>query len=213
MRLRHKPWAEDYINENRHIVPEQPERWQGRWSERFEQRAPLHVEIGTGKGRFVNELAASNPEINVIGIELMESVLVTGVQRAADAPKKNLQLLQADVKDIGDFFAPGEIDRLYINFTDPWPKKRHAKRRLTHEGFLNRYVEVMNRGAEIHMKTDNQGLFEYSLSSLTSFGFYLRDVSLDLHRSGWQGNIMTEYEEKFFEKGMPIYRLEAALHQ
>ncbi|WP_147805312.1 tRNA (guanosine(46)-N7)-methyltransferase TrmB [Alkalicoccus halolimnae] len=212
MRLRNKPWAKDYITEQAHIVESDPAAWKGSWQEKFPSEQPLYVEVGSGKGRFVNELAQQNPQVNVIGIEMSESVIVSGVEKAVEEAKSNLILLQEDVNYLTDFFEKGEIDRLYINFTDPWPKNRHAKRRLTHEGFLQKYEEVIKREAEIHFKTDNQGLFEYSLESLTSYGFQLQNVSLNLHESGMKNNIMTEYEEKFFRKGMRIYRLEARLH-
>ncbi len=212
MRLRNKPWAKEYIENNSRIVEQQPEKWKNKWKERFGNDHPIYVEVGSGKGKFVNELAEKNPEINVIGIELYESVIVRGVERAVEKPKSNLILLQQNVEDLTEFFGREEIDRLFINFTDPWPKKRHAKRRLTNAGFLKKYEEVLKREAEIHFKTDNQGLFEYSLESLANYGMKLQNVSLDLHQSEMEDNIMTEYEQKFSEKGMRIYRLEARLH-
>ncbi|TVP86921.1 MAG: tRNA (guanosine(46)-N7)-methyltransferase TrmB [Alkalicoccus sp.] len=212
MRLRNKPWAKEYIESNSHIVEKDPKAWKNKWKERFGNDHPIYVEAGSGKGKFVNELAEKNPEINVIGIELYESVIVKGVEQAVQKPKSNLILLQQNVEDLTEFFGGEEIDRLFINFTDPWPKKRHAKRRLTNAGFLKKYEEVLKREAEIHFKTDNQGLFEYSLESIANYGMNLQNVSLDLHRSGMEDNIMTEYEQKFSEKGMRIYRLEARLH-
>jgi tRNA (guanine-N7-)-methyltransferase len=212
MRLRNKPWAKEYIENKSHIVEQQPEKWKNKWKERFGSDHPIYVEVGSGKGKFVNELAEKYPEINVIGIELYESVIVRGVERAVEKPKPNLILLQQNVEDLTEFFGKEEIDRLFINFTDPWPKKRHAKRRLTNAGFLKKYEEVLKREAEIHFKTDNQGLFEYSLESIANYGMKLQNISLDLHQSGMEDNIMTEYEQKFSEKGMRIYRLEARLH-
>ncbi|NJP36950.1 tRNA (guanosine(46)-N7)-methyltransferase TrmB [Alkalicoccus luteus] len=212
MRLRNKPWAPEYLKENNDIVVEEASRWKGKWHDHFGNNHPLYVEIGSGKGKFVNELAEANPDINVIGLELYESVIVNGVERAVENRKPNLRFLQENAADLPQMFAAGEIDRLYINFTDPWPKKRHAKRRLTHEGFLELYREVLHREAEIHFKTDNQGLFEFSLESLSSSGAQLKNISLDLHQSEMEGNIMTEYEQKFSQKGMRIYRLEARLH-
>ncbi|SDO13550.1 tRNA (guanosine(46)-N7)-methyltransferase TrmB [Alkalicoccus daliensis] len=213
MRLRNKPWAKDFIKEHHQIVEADPKSWKGKWSERFGNDNPIFVEVGSGKGRFVNEMARLYPKVNVIGIELYESVIVTGVEQAVEEPKPNLIFLQQNVNELQDFFAADELDRLYINFTDPWPKNRHAKRRLTHEGFLEKYEEVLKENAEIHFKTDNQGLFEYSLESMTHYGCSLQNVSLDLHNSGKKDNIMTEYEEKFSKKGMRIYRLEAKLHK
>ncbi|SES35062.1 tRNA (guanosine(46)-N7)-methyltransferase TrmB [Salipaludibacillus aurantiacus] len=213
MRLRNKPWAEDFLKSHPEIVEGSPAGWHGRWKEKFGNDGPLHVEVGSGKGRFVTEMARVHPEVNFIGIEKYESVIVTGVERLLENPVPNVLLLQEDVQELTDFFEEGEVDRIYINFTDPWPKNKHAKRRLTHENFLVKYRNVLKKDGEIHFKTDNQELFEYSLESMTQFGFQLNNVSLDLHKSDIEGNIMTEYEEKFSKKGMRIYRLEASLRK
>ncbi|AOM82129.1 tRNA (guanosine(46)-N7)-methyltransferase TrmB [Salisediminibacterium beveridgei] len=212
MRLRKKPWAHEYMAKFPNVVSENPSANQGRWREYFQQEGPLHVEVGTGKGRFITEMARQHPDILFIGVEKYSSVLVTGVQRVEGNPPANLRLIEADVNDIEDLFTPREIDRLYINFTDPWPKKRHAKRRLTHGDFLQKYDRVLTDDGEIHFKTDNQGLFEYSLGSMSQHGLAFKNVSLDLHRSDVKHNVMTEYEEKFAGKGMRIYRLEAYRH-
>lgn len=209
MRLRRKPWAKEYMEQFPDVVTPDPASFRGRWRECFRKEAPLHVEVGTGKGRFITEMAKQNPETLFIGVEKYSSVLVTGVQRVEENPPENLRLIEADVSDIEALFSPDEIDRLYINFTDPWPKKRHAKRRLTHDDFLKKYERVLKSDGEIHFKTDNQGLFEFSLGSLSQNNWILKQVSLDLHRSEMTNNVMTEYEEKFAEKGMRIYRLEA----
>ncbi|MBU9721074.1 MULTISPECIES: tRNA (guanosine(46)-N7)-methyltransferase TrmB [Bacillaceae] len=211
MRLRNKPWAERVIVENPQIVEPEPRKWRGKWNEIFGNNHPIHVEVGTGKGRFVTRLGEAHPEWNVIGVEKYDSVIITGVERLQENPQQNVRLLKEDVTELTEFFAPNEIDRLYINFTDPWPKNRHAKRRLTHEGYLKQYKEVLKETGEIHMKTDNQGLFEYSLESLSQFGFKLKNICLDLHKSDIQGNIMTEYEERYNKRGMKIYRVEAHL--
>lgn len=212
MRLRKKPWAKDYMAKFPSLVTDQPYKTGGEWRSHFPDtnpETPLHVEIGTGKGRFITEMAMAYPNIRFIGVERYSSVLVTGVQRVADNPPPNLKLIEADVKHIEEVFGEDEIDRLYINFTDPWPKKRHAKRRLTHPDFLKKYKSVLKPDGEIHFKTDNQGLFEYSLSSMSQTGMAFQNVSLDLHNSGMEENIMTEYEEKFANQGMRIYRLES----
>ncbi|UCZ52329.1 tRNA (guanosine(46)-N7)-methyltransferase TrmB [Bacillus shivajii] len=211
MRLRNKPWASEMIANHPQIVEPDPKNWKGRWSELFENDHPLHVEVGTGKGRFVTRMGEQYPERNIIGVEKFDSVIITGVERLIENPQENVRLLKEDVNEITDFFGEKEVDRLYINFTDPWPKNRHAKRRLTHEGFLQKYAEILKEDGEIHFKTDNQGLFEYSIESMTNFGFKLKNVSLDLHKSEMKDNVMTEYEEKFSSKGMRIYRLEAYL--
>ncbi|GEL07678.1 tRNA (guanosine(46)-N7)-methyltransferase TrmB [Salisediminibacterium halotolerans] len=212
MRLRNKPWARSYMDARPHIVELDPRGQKGRWKELFGNDNPLHIEIGTGKGRFITEMAKANPEINYIGIERFESVIVKAVQKAGEEPPPNLRLIEADVKNIEHLFAQNEVDRLYLNFSDPWPKKRHAKRRLTNEWFLKWYALILKDHGEIHFKTDNQGLFEYSIESMTAFGYRLKNISLDLHNSEMTDNIMTEYEEKFSNKGMRIYRLEATLN-
>lgn len=213
MRLRNKPWAKDYLEKQSHIVEADPAQWKGKWKDRFKNNNPIFVEVGSGKGRFVNELAVKYPDVNIIGIEIYESVILSGVEQAAADPKPNLIFLQQNVTDLLDFFAENEIDRLYINFTDPWPKNRHEKRRLTHRGYLAKYEEILKEDAEVHFKTDNQSLFEYSLEEMSQYGSSFKSVNLDLHNSGLSNNIMTEYEEKFSKKGMRIYRLEAQLHQ
>jgi len=211
MRLRNKPWAMDLIENHPDIVEKSPAEWRGSWKKIFGNENPIYVEVGTGKGQYVTRMAQAYPEVNFIGIEKYESVLVTGVQRVIAQPQPNLRFLQDDVEQIDEFFQKGEVDRLFINFTDPWPKVRHAKRRLTHENFLKKYEQILKEDGEIHFKTDNQGLFEYSIESLTFYGFRLKNISLDLHNSEMTKNIMTEYEERFANKGMRIYRLEASL--
>lgn len=209
MRLRNKPWASKMIVDNPQIVEPDPKSRRGNWKEVFGNDNPIHVEVGTGKGKFVTRTAEAHPEWNVIGIEKYDSVIITGVERLQEKPQENVKLIKQDVQELTEFFAPNEINRLYINFTDPWPKNRHEKRRLTYESFLKMYDEILNDNGEIHMKTDNQGLFEYSLESFSRFGFKLKNISLDLHRSGIQGNIMTEYEERYNQRGIKIYRVEA----
>ncbi|TMW71770.1 tRNA (guanosine(46)-N7)-methyltransferase TrmB [Alteribacter natronophilus] len=209
MRQRNKPWAPEEIAAHpQYIVPE-PSAHRGLWVEYFGNEKPLYVEVGSGKGRFVTGMAEQNPDVNMIGIEKFDSIILTGLERMKELDLPNVVMLKEDVNDINDIFTENEVDRFYINFTDPWPKNRHAKRRLTHEGFLQKYVELLKDGGEIHMKTDNRPLFEYSLQSFSEFGFTLQNISLDLHEDGLEGNVMTEYEEKFSRNGQPIYRLEA----
>lgn len=211
MRARHKPWAESYINEQPDVVIQEPERLKGRWAEYFGNHNPIHIEVGTGKGRFITGMAEANPDINYIGIEMFRDIIVTAVQRVIDADKPaNLRLLNVNAERLEEIFAQGEVARVYLNFSDPWPKVRHAKRRLTHDNFLGRYERILPLEGEVHFKTDNRGLFEYSLMNMTDYGMRLADVSLDLHADAPEWNIMTEYEEKFSSKGQPIYRLEAA---
>ncbi|MGI2326303.1 tRNA (guanosine(46)-N7)-methyltransferase TrmB [Planococcus sp. YIM B11945] len=211
MRSRFKPWALELIESHPEIVIPQPETVKGKWQEEFDNSNPLHIEAGTGKGRFIVGMAKMNPEINYIGIELFDSVIVTALERVLEEEGgiPNLRLLKVNAKEMASFFEKGEVDRVYLNFSDPWPKTRHAKRRLTHETFLRLYESVLPANGEIHFKTDNRGLFEYSLTSISEYGMLLKDVSLDLHANEPEWNIMTEYEEKFSKKGQPIYRMEA----
>lgn len=209
MRLRNKPWAKDYLTNNQAIVIQNPEEIKGNWSNVFGNNHPIHVEVGTGKGKFLTGMAKLHPNTNYIGVEKYDSVIVTALDRIKENELSNFKLLNEDVSDLTNFFAEGEIERIYINFTDPWPKTRHEKRRLTYEGFLKMYESVLKNDGEIHFKTDNQGLFEYSLHSFSKYGLVLNNVSLDLHKSDIEGNVMTEYEQKFSEKGFRIYRCEA----
>lgn len=209
MRLRNKPWAEEKLKDYPMYVIEQPESHKGKWNEVFANDHPLYVEVGTGKGRFITEMAKAHPEVNFIGIELAKNVIVSALDRLIEAELPNLKLMNVNANDLRDFFGKGDVSRVYLNFSDPWPKKRHEKRRLTYETFLQVYEDILPENGEIHFKTDNQGLFESSLMSISRYGMLLTYVSLDLHNSDFEGNIMTEYEEKFSEKGNKIFRLEA----
>ncbi|SEM58129.1 tRNA (guanine-N(7)-)-methyltransferase [Paenisporosarcina quisquiliarum] len=210
MRLRNKPWAEDFINAHPEIVIPNPEEIKGKWNVEFKNDYPLHIEVGSGKGQFITGMAKQNAEINYIGIELYDSVIVSALENAIAAqPLPNLRLLKVNGSDLAKYFEKNDVDRVYLNFSDPWPKTRHAKRRLTHAEFLELYKSILVDHAEIHFKTDNRGLFEYSLTSMSAFGMLIKDVSLDLHVNMPEDNIMTEYEEKFSAKGQPIYRVEA----
>ncbi|MCG6793443.1 tRNA (guanosine(46)-N7)-methyltransferase TrmB [Geobacillus sp. YHL] len=209
MRLRNKPWAKDKIAAYPQYVIPDPETKRGRWRELFGHDQPLHVEIGTGKGKFITEMAKLHPDVNFIGIELYPSVLVSALDKLIESGLANVKLLNANAKDLTAFFADGEVSRIYLNFSDPWPKKRHEKRRLTYRDFLALYDRILAEDGDIHLKTDNQSFFEYSLVSLSQYGFVLASVQLDLHQSGMTGNVMTEYEEKFSAKGNRIYRCEA----
>ncbi|EOR23836.1 tRNA (guanosine(46)-N7)-methyltransferase TrmB [Cytobacillus oceanisediminis] len=208
MRLRHKPWAKDKLSAYPQYVIQNPEDWKGKWDQAFSQKGPIHIEIGTGKGRFITEMAKANPSINYIGVELQESVIVSALDRLIEAEVPNLKLMNMNAEKLKDYFEKGEIARVYLNFSDPWPKTRHEKRRLTYKTFLASYESVLGNQGEIHFKTDNQGLFEYSLRSFSEYGMLLKYVSLDLHNSDFEGNIMTEYEEKFSNRGNRIYRCE-----
>ncbi|WP_066311083.1 tRNA (guanosine(46)-N7)-methyltransferase TrmB [Bacillus sp. FJAT-29814] len=208
MRLRNKPWAKDKIEQNPQYVVQNPEQYRGKWHEVFGNNNPIHIEVGTGKGNFITEMAKAHPEINYFGVELYDSVIVSALDRLIEANLPNLRLLHINAADLAKYFGKSDISRVYLNFSDPWPKTRHEKRRLTYKDFLKLYEDIMVDGGEIHFKTDNQGLFEYSLMSFSEYGLLLKFISLDLHKSGFEGNIMTEYEQKFSEKGNRIYRCE-----
>ncbi len=168
---------------------------------------PLYLEIGCGKGRFAATLAEQNPDINVLAVEKTANVLVTACENGAGL--KNLHFLLGGAEYLPKFIKPHSVERIYLNFSCPFPKKAYAAHRLTNPRFLDIYKEILAPGAEIHQKTDNMHFFEYSLSQLASEGFALKNISLDLHASDFEGNIMTEYEEHFSSLGKPIYRLEA----
>lgn len=209
MRVRKRPGAEELLAAHPEYVVDEPEKWQGHWQERFGNTHPIHIEIGTGKGQFVAGMAKANPEINYIGIDMQVSVLSLALDRVIEEELSNLQLLHVNGEALTQYFAENEVDQIYLNFSDPWPKTRHEKRRLTSKHFLSVDETILKPNGEIHFKTDNQGLFEYSLSSFSKYGMIIEQVWLDLHHSTYEGNIMTEYEEKFSAKGQPIYRVEA----
>lgn len=208
MRLRHKPWAQEKIDQFPQYIIANPEEYRGKWQDAFEQPQPLHIEIGSGKGRFITEMAKAHPDINYIGIEVYKSVIIDALDNVIAADIPNVKLLNVNADDLEKYFEENDVDRIYLNFSDPWPKARHEKRRLTYKKFLDKYKTILKDGMEIHFKTDNQGLFEYSLTSFSAYGLLLKYISLDLHRSEYEGNIMTEYEEKFSSKGNLIYRCE-----
>ncbi|MCQ2008696.1 MAG: tRNA (guanosine(46)-N7)-methyltransferase TrmB [Sporolactobacillus sp.] len=209
MRVRHKPWAKGKLDQYSDIVIQSPKEYNGEWRDLFKRDAPLHVEIGSGKGRFITGMAKKYPMINFIGIELHESVIVTALDNCLNENLENVRLINEDARGLTEFFAEDEVDALYLNFCDPWPKNRHEKRRLTYSAFLAQYEYVLKKGGILNFKTDNQGLFEYSLESFSKYGFVLQNISLDLHHSGTKDNVVTEYEEKFSGKGQRIYRCEA----
>lgn len=210
MRLRKKPWADQELNTNDRLI-KFPEKNKGRWKEIFGNDNPIHIEIGTGKGQFLTTMSILNPDINYIAIERQTNVIVSALKKGREkGVGKNIVFFVADVKELLNYFEQDEINRIYINFCDPWPnKKKWAKRRLTHKNFLNLYESIFKSGGEIFFKTDNKFLFEFSLNEIADKGWRLHNISLDLHNSSFEGNVKTEYEEKFSGKGMPIYRLEA----
>ncbi|UOQ46110.1 tRNA (guanosine(46)-N7)-methyltransferase TrmB [Halobacillus salinarum] len=210
MRLRNKPWADDFMKENNHIVVQDPFSVRGKWKQLYEkQQNPLHLEIGTGKGGFISGMGKQHPELNFVGVEIVKSVIVGALKKVIDAEVSNVRLVNENAKDLRELFSENEIDHVYLNFSDPWPKNRHEKRRLTFSTFLEQYEEILIPNGELTLKTDNRGFFEYSLISFSNYGMTLEDVSLDLHADEDPLNVATEYEEKFKAKGQPIYRCRA----
>lgn len=211
MRVRHKPWAEDKLNEYSQWVVSNPSVLKGNWQSLFKKPQPLHIEIGTGKGQFIIGMAKAHPDVNFIGIERQASVLVEALDKCLEESMDNVRLLHVNAEDVTEIFEQGEVEAIYLNFSDPWPKKRHMKRRLTYSSFLKSYTHILKPQGRIELKTDNQGLFEYSLESFSENGFRLRHISLDLHASGDLTTVKTEYEDKFSRRGHRIYRCEAWL--
>lgn len=207
MRLRKKPWIAEAIREFDDILVGPGSA--GRWNDVFGRTAPLHVELGTGRGKFITGMAELYPHINFVGIEAVQDVLYCALSKVRERDLTNVRLVLFNANEMRDLFAPGEIDRLYINFCDPWPKNRHAKRRLTHSRFLEMYRELLKPRSELHFKTDNEALFEFSLNQFAEAQLGLQNISLDLHKSDFSDNVTTEYEARFSALGMKIFRCEA----
>lgn len=208
MRLRNIPGSRQVIAENPWCIQE-PEKQKGRWHTIFENQNPIHIEVGMGKGQFLMTLAGKNPNINYVGIEKYSSVLLRALQKMEENPLDNLKFIRMDAETITDVFAKDEVARIYLNFSDPWPKDRHAKRRLTSKEFFARYDKILTGDGQVEFKTDNTMLFDFSLEQVELAGWRLNGCTRDLHRNGEmnQGNIMTEYEERFSGQGNPICKL------
>lgn len=213
MRLRNIPGAKTAILESKYVIQE-PEVHKGNWKAVFPQRQPLHIEIGMGKGRFLMDMAKLHPEINYIGIEMYDSVLLRALQKREELEQEsqeftNLFFMRVDARHIEEIFEKEEVDKIYLNFSDPWPKARHAKRRLTSREFLARYEKVLAEQGVVEFKTDNKELFSFSLEEIQEYGWKLLAFTYDLHHDleMCRGNVMTEYEEKFSSMGNPIYKL------
>jgi tRNA (guanine-N7-)-methyltransferase len=208
MRLRNIPGAAEAVAAH-HACVTADETLAGRWQELFGNSRPIRMEIGMGKGRFLMTLAEQNPSVNYIGVERYCSVLYRAIQKYDENPLPNLRFLCIDAAAVDTLFAPGEIDRIYLNFSDPWPKDRHAKRRLTSQAFLSRYDRILKPEGTIEFKTDNQDLFSWSLEQLSPAGWQLDAATRDLHHDPVlnKGNIMTEYEQKFSAAGNPICKM------
>jgi tRNA (guanine-N7-)-methyltransferase len=226
MRLRGRKGIRESLEQQTDLVILNGEAYKGKWSEVFGNDDPIHVELGMGKGRFISEMSRIHPNINFIGIDMYDELVRRSSEKARIAHAgegateeeqqsttiSNLRLTVFNIEKIEDLFAPHEIERIYLNFSDPWPKKRHARRRLTHSGFLIKYKEILNSNGEIHLKTDSQSLFEFSLNSFADLGLRMRNISLNLHVDGIHpDHVMTEYETKFAKQGVNIHRCEVMI--
>lgn len=207
MRLKNVPGARDVIAESSLVVHE-PEKQKGNWQQVFGNDHPVHIEIGMGKGRFICEMAKTHPDINYIGIEKYSSVLLRAIQKMEEEPLPNLLFIRMDAENIDEVFGLDEVDRIYLNFSDPWPKDRHARRRLPSKEFLARYDRFLKKDGVLEFKTDNRGLFDFAVEELPQAGWKLVKITYDLHHDEemMQGNVMTEYEQKFSSMGNPIYK-------
>lgn len=205
MRLKNIPGSREAIAASCFVIHD-PEEYRGKWNALFGNDHPLHVEIGTGKGKFILSMAQLHPDVNYVGIEKYSSVLLRAIQKMEEEELPNVKFIRMDAEDLTKVFGRGEVGRIYLNFSDPWPKDRHAKRRLPSRQFLERYDEILERGGRVEFKTDNRELFEFALGELEPAGWRLEEKTFDLHGDErlMQGNVMTEYEERFLAAGNPI---------
>lgn len=208
MRLRNVPGSREAIAESEFTV-NNPEECKGKWNELFGNDNPIRIEIGMGKGKFVTTLAQQNPNINYVGIEKYSSVLIRAIEKREELEIDNLLFIRMDAETITDVFAENEVDRIYLNFSDPWPKDRHAKRRLTSKEFFARYDKILKKDGVVEFKTDNVMLFDFSLEQIPLADWKLVACTRDLHHNEemCEGNVMTEYEERFSKLGNPIHKL------
>lgn len=207
MRLRHIPGAEQQIEESPHVIHE-PKEKRGKWEQIFGNNHPIWIEVGMGKGKFVLEMAQKYPEINFVGIERYSTVLLKAIRKREQLELSNIYFMCEDARELAEMFAPGEVDRVFLNFSDPWPKDRHARRRLTSPPFMAVYDQILKKDGQVEFKTDNRELFDYSLEAIPEAGWILRESTFDLHHSDMaEGNVMTEYETKFAAEGKPICKL------
>ena len=209
MRLRNIQGSREVIGESKYVIHEM-EKAKGKWSEIFQNDHPIYLEVGMGKGRFITQLALENPDKNFIGIEKYSSVLLRALEKREQLPElMNLYFLRMDAEDLENVFAPGEVSGIYLNFSDPWPKDRHAKRRLPSKEFLARYDKILVREGKVEFKTDNIDLFRFALEQVEEAGWKLEAHTFDLHNDSEmvKGNIMTEYEERFSSQGNPICKM------
>ena len=216
MRVRKRKGAEEYLENSPQTVILNPEVTKGRWHDVFGNENPIHIEVGSGKGAFITGMALKNPGINYIGIDIQVSVLSYALDKVLDnGVVQNVKLLLVDGSDLSNYFAEEEVSLIYLNFSDPWPKIRHSRRRLTSRGFLEKYANILRENKEIIFKTDNKNLFEFTLLELSLRKDKLISIDIDLHSKQYEIEderlVLTEYEKRFMEQELPIYRLEAQL--
>lgn len=204
MRLRNIKNKEEILNNSKYIILN-PKEYKGKWNNVFKNNNPIYIEIGMGKGKFILENALKYPNINFIGIEKYDSVIARAIKKIDEHEINNLKLIRIDANELNDVFDK-EIDLIYLTFSDPWPKDRHAKRRLSHSDFLKIYDDIFKNYKKIEMKTDNRKLFEYSVVSFSKYGYVIEQISTDLHKDE-ENIITTEYEDKFVKLGFPIYKV------
>ena len=210
MRVRKRKGAEEHLANHPQYVILEPEAAKGKWHELFGNDNPIHIEVGSGKGAFITGMAQQNPDINYIGIDIQLSVLSYALDKVLASGAENVKLLRVDGSALTNYFEDGEVDMMYLNFSDPWPKDRHAKRRLTSTHFFGFYDKILIPDGQVIFKTDNRDLFDFSLEQVPLAGWKLLNYTYDLHNSEYnEGNIMTEYETKFSAMGTPINRLVA----
>ncbi|MFC5449674.1 tRNA (guanosine(46)-N7)-methyltransferase TrmB [Paenibacillus aestuarii] len=229
MRLRGRKGIREDIERQKELVVLNARDYKGKWAELFGNDKPIYAELGMGKGRFISQMSRLYPDINFIGVDMYDELIrkasekakmAHGLDTGVDAEDEetaaneliqipNLRLMLFNIEQIEEAFAEGELERIFLNFSDPWPKKKHSRRRLTHPGFLAKYQQILNDKGEIHLKTDSQSLFEFSLNSFADTGLRMRNISLNLHAEGIHpDHVMTEYETKFAGQGMNIHRCE-----
>ena len=213
MRMRRKKHREERLESCSELIINDIMQYSNDLKAIHAEDKPMHIEIGCGKGGFICGIAEKNPEINYLAFEKNLDVLVLAVEKVREKGIKNVMFVPGDAQMLGELDTKTKADRIYINFCDPWEKYGHRKRRLTNERFLEIYKRLLAENGEIHFKTDNSKLFEYSLNSFSDFGMRLKNITFDLHNSGFEGNVMTEYEKLFSEKGQPIYRCEAIMQK
>ena len=211
-RVRKQAGAKEKLYSYAPWVVLEPYEYKGRWQEVFAQEQPLALEIGMGRGNFIFEMAKTHPEMNFLGLEVIEEVLNEAIERMEQrgGVPENLHFIWINAQNLADIFAPGEVSWIYLNFSDPWPKNRHSKRRLTHSNFLKQYEEILTAEGVLQQKTDSRELFEFSLNELAQRDWKFKQISLDLYRKLPEDNVPTEYEMKFVKQGLPIYFLQAA---